>query len=390
MTTKINPFVRKAQRVSPAQVEAARQNARVTDPNTGDFNPRKADSTERVYNDRGEVNAGSKREAAQIAVHAVRELGNAAVGRVAQETQIRSAAARREAVWSRVAAEVRKDASRGIALVAQTIKQSEPIKLIGDYQSIHEIFIKTMTLQDGQFHRLPYDISVGAYFVAPGGGGFARVIGGQEQQYLIAPEFGVQANFEMSAYDMHTATWDMYGRAEVTAKQNVAREKDKRFVAVLDALSTQVNPLVEFTQLSRAHFAQASLRLQRWGFAGKRVLIHVNELLTDLVGGNFVSDLDPASAREVHTTGYVGRYGGWEFVTAHGANGLLNIMPEGTMYFCADKEFIGEAATRVELDALPYELPVLGRAGSGMLLYSQMTMGLIGSRAVVKGQRVSA
>lgn len=391
MTTKINPFLRRAEpQVSQARVAAAKQNPQVTDPHTGEFNPKLSGSAERTYDAKGEVNASSKREAAQRALGATQAMLDPAVGRVAAETAAQSRIAKREDMWSRVAAQVSADPSKGFSLVAQAIKQNDPIKQIGDYKGIHENFLKMLTLKDGEFHRLPYDISVGAYTVAPGGAAFARVIGGLEQRYLIAPEFGVQSNFEMSVFERKTATWNMFARAEETAKQNIAREKDKRFIATLDAASTQVNAQVEFTRLSRAHFAAAQLRLKRWGFQGTRVLMHIADNLTDMVGGDFVQDLDPASQREIHTTGHVGRYGGWEIVLVHGANNLLNIMPEGTMYFCADKEFVGESAVRVELDAMPYETPVLGRAGSGVLLYSMQTMGIIGARAIVKGIRVSS
>lgn len=390
-TMKTNPFARKVEPKVPQQrIAQARQNPAVTDPNTGDFNPKLNGSDERAYNDAGELNAGSRREAGQRALGVMSTLASPANGRVAQETVLRTKTAANEAKWKRVAAEFQRDPNTGMQRVAQAIKQNEPIKQIGDYSAIHQRFLKMTTLKDGEFHRLPYDLMVGAYLVAPGGGGYARVIGGSDQKYLIAPEFGVQANFEMHAFERHTATWDMFARGEDTAKQNIMREKDKRFVAILDAASTQANAQVEFTQLSRAHFAQAKLRLGRWGFEGKQVLMHLNEQLSDLVGGNFVSDLDPVSQREIHVSGYAGRYGGWEFVIAHGANGLLNILPEGTLYFTAAPEFVGEAGVRVELDAMTYDTPVLGRAGSGVLMYSQMTMAVIGGRAIVKAIRVAS
>jgi hypothetical protein len=82
--------------------------------------------------------------------------------------------------------------------------------------------------------------------------------------------------------------------------------------------------------------------------------------------------------RELLLTGLLARLFGADIIVS-------KIVPPGTVYGCADKEFVGVMPVRMDIEVLPADQPL--RLSLGWVVAEEIGIGIVNSRGVAAGKK---
>ena len=180
--------------------------------------------------------------------------------------------------------------------------------------------------------------------------------------------------------------FNVIDRAVQKARQEIMAQEDANVFAALDAASSAENTVQDIADggMLKRDLIEIKVQIDRWDLVTTKFFMNINEF-TDILnwasgGGQGVGggEIDPVTQREILQTGL--------FAHAWGADVMVSkIVPPGTVYGCADPEFVGVMPVRQDIEVMPADEPK--QLKLGWVVSEIIGIGIVNARGVAKGNK---
>jgi hypothetical protein len=227
-----------------------------------------------------------------------------------------------------------------------------------DYHGIARRALVVDPLGQGAYASYERDIDVAAVVISSNGTGpESRVFGDR----VVVPEFELFSNPTVRISEVKRRRFNVIDRAVQKARQEIMAQEDANVFAAMDAASTienQAQDIADAGMLKR-DLVELKAQVDRWDLVTTKYFMNINEF-TDILkwgsgGGQGVGggEVDPVTMREILQTGLYAHIWGADIMVS-------KIVPPGTVYACADPEFVGVMPIRQDIEVLPADEPNKG------------------------------
>lgn len=333
----------------------------------------RAVSASKMFNDKDELNAGSKKEALQLISSMLDGMadGTHEIERRANYTPEQQDNLLREAFSD--------PTSEGFKLVGQGLLN--PIKEVIDYEGLARKLWAPRTVKAGEIVRYDKDPFVTGWMIAEDGQTPQSVV---EGRYIYPSEFEITTYPSLEIKDKYRAQFDLLARVQDRARQAIEYQEDLAAVSVLQAGGNQTNATSFYASLNLAALEAMRYQIERHRLVCDKFLIHRQEV-SDLI--NVLSaQVDPVTQRELVMAGYIGTVLNAYIVTTAGTN-TYEILDPGDAIAVTSPEYLGGMPIRVELFSEPTNEFMEGRPRQGWFFYELLSMVLINPAGVALGQK---
>lgn len=362
---------------------ASRSDERLFEEN-GTFNPqrynrgKRASSSRRMFDAKGQVNAYDKRDALVQANH----LLNDVTKRNASRLSIASASDNGLAIEEQrriLTAALNDPTGHGFHVVGQEL--ALPIKAILDYEGFARKIYRVRKLGQAELFRVPKDVRAVAYIIGQDGQTpEARI----KTKWITPEEFKITSFPVVDIQDIYQSNFDILQRAQDTARQEIELQEDKAAINLLDRASTTVNNTTTFASLGIGAFEDVRFQVEQHRLLVENFLIARAEV-SDIVK-NMSSAVDPVTERELILAGYIGNILNAQILTAAGT-GVEEVIPAGTFYATTGPDYLGEMGERIELFSEPFNKYALSETVKGWAFVEMVGFVIPNSKAVAKGMK---
>ena len=323
---------------------------------TGTFNPKRfaghsddgavrrvIQSSDRMYDARGEMNAYDKKDALTQAAYLLNHVTRQSP---AQRLTRQASMQEKEASRKVLAAALNDPTGEGFALVGQEL--ALPIKAIIDYEGWIRKILRVRTLHQGELFRIAKDVRATAYVVGQDGQGIETRVKGQ---YVQPDEAKITSFPTVDMMDLLQMNYDVLDRLQDTARQEIELQEDHRGHALLSRASAAKNTVSTFANLNISVLENLRYQVERHRLIVDKFLLNRAEISDVQI--NMSGALDPVTQRELNLAGYFGRFLGAHILTCAGT-GVQEVIPAGTLYAVTSPEYLGEMGIRQELFSEPF------------------------------------
>lgn len=369
------------------------QGTPVIDKKTGEeFNPKNAQvksrssgktmTASKLFNDSGELNAGSKAEALDK-ICAILDGVNDGSYQIAKQANYGENLGMSES--DAILREAFSDPnSEGFRQLGQALLN--PIKEVIDYEGLARKIFAPRTVKAGEVIRYDRDVYVMAWVIAEDGQTPESVAQGQ---YFYPPEFEVTANPSIELKDKYRAQFDILARIADRARQGIEYREDVALVNLLNAGGNTTNVTSFYATLNIAALEAMRYQVERNRLVCDKFLIHRREV-SDLVNNLTPAQVDPVTRRELLMAGYIGTVLNAQIVTTAGTSPLTyEVLTPGQAIAVTSPEYLGGMPIRVELFSEPYNQFVLGLPRQGWFWYELISQVLINTAGVAIGSKTT-
>jgi hypothetical protein len=281
---------------------------------------------------------------------------------------------------------------------------ANPIRRNLDYQGVGRKALVVDPLPQGALPVYDRDIDVAAVVVSSNGSApESRVFGDR----VTVPEFEVVSNPTVRIAEVKRRRFNVIDRAQQKARQEIQAQEDANVFAALAfagsaaggengavnldyanapgaqlAAGTAVSALAATnnSMLSKAGLVEMKRTVDRWDLVTSKFFMNINEF-TDMLnwesaGGTGASQIDPVTQREILQTGLYGHIFGADIVVS-------KVVPAGTVFACADPEFVGVMPVRQDIEVLPADEPK--QLKLGWVVSEIIGIGIVNPRGVASG-----
>lgn len=269
----------------------------------------------------------------------------------------------------------------GKLVLAQAM--ANPIRKNLDYQGIGRRALVVDPVGQGALATYEQDIDVAAVVISSNGTGpESRVFGGR----VVVPEFEIFANPTVRIAEVKRRRFNIIDRAVQKARQEIMAQEDANLFAALDAAASVENSLVDLADagLLKRDLVALKQQVDHWDLVTTKYFMNINEF-TDILkwgsgGGQGTGggDFDPVTMREVLQTGLYGHIWGADIMVS-------KIVPPGTVYACADPEFVGVMPIRQDIEVLPADEP--RQLKLGWVVSEIIGLAIVNPRGVAAGRK---
>lgn len=260
---------------------------------------------------------------------------------------------------------------------------ANPIRRNLDYQGIARRALVVDPLPQGALPVYDRDIDVTAVVVSSNGTGTeSRVFG----ERITVPEFELFSNPTVRIAEVKRRRFNVIDRAVQKARQEIMAQEDANIFAAIDAASSAENDVQDIADggMLKRDLIEIKVQIDRWDLVTTKFFMNINEF-TDILnwasgGGSGVGggEVDPVTQREILQTGL--------FAHAWGADVMVSkIVPPGTVYGCADPEFVGVLPVRQDIEVMPADEPK--QLKLGWVVSEIIGIGIVNARGVAKGSK---
>lgn len=260
---------------------------------------------------------------------------------------------------------------------------ANPIRRNLDYQGIARRALVVDPLPQGALPVYDRDIDVTAVVISGHGSGpESRVFG----ERITVPEFELFSNPTARISEIKRRRFNLIDRAVQKARQEIMAQEDANVFMALDAASSADNTVQDIADggMMKRDLVDIKVQIDRWDLVTTKFFMNINEF-TDILnwasgGGQGVGggEIDPVTQREILQTGL--------FAHAWGADVMVSkIVPPGTVYGCADPEFVGVMPVRQDIEVLPADEPK--QLKLGWVVSEIIGIGIVNARGVAKGNK---
>lgn len=267
--------------------------------------------------------------------------------------------------------------------VALAQAMANPIRRNLDYHGIARRALVVDPLPQGAQPTYDRDIDVAAVVISSNGTGpESRVFGDR----IVVPEFEVFANPTIRIAEVKRRRFNVIDRAVQKARQEIMAQEDANIFAALDAAASVENTLTDIADagLLKRDLVEIKAQIDRWDLVTTKYFMNINEF-TDILkwgsgGGQGVGggDFDPVTMREVLQTGLYAHIWGADIMVS-------KIVPPGTIYGCADPEFVGVMPIRQDIEVLPADEP--RQLKLGWVVSEIIGLAIVNPRGVAAGRK---
>ena len=150
----------------------------------------------------------------------------------------------------------------------------------------------------------------------------------------------------------------MIDRAVQKARQEIMAQEDANIFAALDAAAIAENTAQDIADggMLKRDLVELKAQVDRWDLVTTKFFMNINEfndILNWASGGGQGAgggEVDPVSQREILQTGLYAHVWGADIMVS-------KIVPPGTVYCCADPEFVGVMPIRQDIEVMPADEP---------------------------------
>ena len=225
----------------------------------------------------------------------------------------------------------------------------QPLRRRRDYTSVGRKAFYVEQLPDGALPIYDKDPNITAYVVGEEG---ENIVAVAKPKRVLFPLFEIASNPEIQLTEIKARRFDLVERAVDLAKAEIQAEEDKKVFATIDALATDpTNPNADIPvtgNLTANALADAFAAIERSDLRVANVFLNAKDY-ADLRKWDR-DTLDIESQAVLLKTGLMATLWGAKLIVSR-------IVPEGTVYVCAEPEFFGRIPVRTELTVLSADNP---------------------------------
>ena len=329
-----------------------------------------------MFNSKGEVNAGSLKEALSTIVKYASALEENSPSNASLTNSQSLSDEKRDDLISR--AILTQD---GKIALAQAM--ANPIRRNLDYHGVARRALVVDPLPQGAMPTYDRDIDVTAVVISSNGAGpESRVFGDR----VVVPEFEIFSNPTVRIAEVKRRRFNVIDRAVQKARQEIMAQEDANVFAALDASASVENTLQDITDagLLKRDLVELKAQIDRWDLVTTKYFMNINEF-TDILkwgagGGQGVGggEVDPVTQREILQTGLYAHIWGADIIVS-------KIVPPGTVYAAADPEFVGVMPIRQDIEVLPADEPK--QLKLGWVVSEIIGLAIVNPRGVSAGRK---
>lgn len=267
--------------------------------------------------------------------------------------------------------------------IALAQAMANPIRRNLDYHGIARRALVVDPVATGALCVYDRDIDVAAVVISSNGTGpESRVFGDR----VVVPEFEIYANPTVRIAEVKRRRFNVIDRAVQKARQEIMAQEDANIFAALDAGASVENTLTDIADagMLKRDLVEIKQQIDRWDLVTTKYFMNINEF-TDMLkwgsgGGQGVGggDFDPVTMREVLQTGLYAHIWGTDIMVS-------KIVPPGTVYGCADPEFLGVMPIRQDIEVLPADEP--RQLKLGWVVSEIIGMAIVNPRGCAAGRK---
>jgi hypothetical protein len=346
---------------------------------SGKINPKLPKSSSRFFDKKGQLNAGSRKEVAQLIDMLLndKKIGNEL--EMAKKAMYRKNSEldpylRREIILSHM------QTQQGMKKLGEELLA--PIKNLLDYEGIARKFLRIRPLAQGEVHRIPKDIWVTAHIVGQDG---QSVISQAYGRYVNPVDFKVTSFLEVDINDIYQMQFDVLERGQDLAKQMIMLKEDQGLVKAFTKAATTLNSPIYFTNFTLGTFEDLRYQVERHRLIADKFLVNRQEVGSFLK--NMHNDVDFVTERELILRGYIANIFNVQVIVTAGV-GVQEVVPRGTVFVCTEGTFLGEMGIRLDLQSEPYNKFMLQETKKGWAFFEIINQTVVNPRAVAMGIRV--
>ncbi len=311
-----------------------------------------------LFNKQGELNAGNLRDAlSQLVKYAS----------IIEETQSASQSLAGKPSFN----DEQRDELIKRALTSEEGKialgqaMANPIRRNLDYMGIGRKVFVVDPLPQGALPVYDRDIDVSATVISSNGAApESRVFGDR----VTVPEFEIVSNPTVRIAEVKRRRFNVIDRAQQKARQEIQAQEDANIFATLSyagdnayggenaAVSDDANGrITDDGFLHKAHLAEIAKEVEKWDLVCTKFLMNIKQFNDIRMWGSLstsagLSEVDMVTQREILQTGL--------FAHLWGADILVSkLVPDETVFGCADPEFVGVMPIRQDIEVLPADEP---------------------------------
>lgn len=162
-------------------------------------------------------------------------------------------------------------------------------------------------------------------------------------------------------------------------------QEDANVFAAIDSAATVENSGQDIADagMMKRDLVELKVQIDRWDLVTTKYFMNISEY-TDILnwasGGGTVGqgEIDPVTQREILQTGLYAHIFGADIMVS-------KIVPPGTVYACADPEFVGVMPVRQEIEVMPADEPK--QLKLGWVVSEIIGIGIVNARGVAKGSK---
>lgn len=328
------------------------------------------------FNTRGEMNATSVKDCVQQLVRYASILEENAPSNIALSGQPGLNDEKRDELISRAIM-----THDGKIALAQAM--ANPIRRNLDYQGIARRALVVDPLPQGALPVYDRDIDVAAVVISSNGTGpESRVFGDR----VTVPEFEIYSNPTVRIAEVKRRRFNVIDRAVQKARQEIMAQEDANVFAALDSAASIENVVQDVSDggMLKRDLVEIKVQIDRWDLVTTKFFMNINEF-TDILNwasgggqGPTGGEVDPVTQREILQTGLYAHVWGADIMVS-------KIVPAGTIYGCADPEFVGVMPIRQDIEVLPADEPK--QLKLGWVVSEIIGIGIVNPRGVAKGNK---
>lgn len=260
-----------------------------------------------------------------------------------------------------------------------------PIRRNLDYAGVARRALVVDPLPNGALPVYDRDIDVAAVVVSSNGSAPESQVRGDR---VTIPEFEVVSNPVVRIREVKMRRFNVIDRAVQKARQEIQAQEDANVFAALDfagdaALGGEntAQDIVD-AGLERTDLVQISQQVDRWDLVTTKFFMNIFEFndirLWSSQAGTGVAEVDPVTHREILQTGLYARIFGADIIVS-------KIVTPGSVFGCADPEFVGVMPVRQDIEVLPADEPK--RLSLGWVVNEIIGIGIVNPRGVCTGRK---
>jgi hypothetical protein len=257
---------------------------------------------------------------------------------------------------------------------------ANPIRQNLDYQGIARRALVPDVLTQGALPVYHRDIDVTAVVVsAQGSGPESRVF----SEAITVPTFELFSNPTIRTSEVRRKRFNIIDRAVQKARQEIMAQEDANVFAAIDVAASVENTLQDIADsgLLKRDLVNLKRQVDRWDLITSKFFMNINEYTDTLLwssSGPSNGEIDPVLQREILQTGIVAKLWGADIMVS-------KIVPAGTVYACADPEFVGMMPIRSDIEVMPADEPK--RLSLGWVVSEEIGICIAVTRGVSAGRK---
>lgn len=205
---------------------------------------------------------------------------------------------------------------------------------------------------------------------------------------VTVPDFEVVSNPTVRIAEVKRRRFNVIDRAQQKARQEIQAQEDANIFAALDYAGDVTlggeNTAQDIADagLLKRNLASIKVQVDRWDLVTTKFLMNIVEFNDILNWASFsgqnVGEIDMVTQREILQTGLFAHLWGADIIVS-------KVVPVGSIYGCADPEFVGVMPIRQDIEVLPADEPK--QLKLGWVVNEIIGVGIVNPRGVCAGRK---